>query len=602
MFFFDWTPRLEGGKCEPRCLTVIDISKTMEQLNQSQAESKKEGAVEYVSSVAPWRRKTFAQDPAPVGEVEERIQHSHAVIGMRYCQLLPKYIPHDGERTEDKGQHSLVIGCCSGLLLMNPASYEIQFYTRYPDQMGLAGTYAFSGSSAVVVGNILGGELNILSIRERRSKAEKPKISVPPNVELSLPSLVQASVEANVKGTWAYKIYRQCMTDLANINIRTIADLGVAKDHTYPPSIPPFVQAELDRVVRDRADEDELTFSMVNITTFDASSPIKPKEVPLQRAAIKRALKSKKTLQDHPVTFHTKVKSSGYLQAPKATQLFTHKKTAAKPRKGARAQFTAEYPMDCKVMTNPMKLPLSSFHAGPITGVKFNHVGNAIATCSTDRSIRFQHIPPREQAMKALVGHDGPIASVFWSHSNCGPFDRLILSAGLDGTARLWSVRQSDPLIELRQLRGKKGTGPTSIATLPKDVKSARFYFRDKFIVVPGPSIYLFTYKLEKQEPNSIRPQLNQNSYSLVKALRCSAQSVTSLACINTYQSHLILSAGSDKSLNVWDVANCQIVRSIEQAQTRAIHAIAVADYDINTANVFATSAVSPASCVQLLS
>ena len=53
-------------------------------------------------------------------------------------------------------------------------------------------------------------------------------------------------------------------------------------------------------------------------------------------------------------------------------------------------------------------------------------------------------------------------------------------------------------------------------------------------------------------------------------------QSITSMAAVNAFHSHLVLSAASDRSLAVMDINQSAVARHIPQAQKKPIHAIRI--------------------------
>lgn len=95
---------------------------------------------------------------------------------------------------------------------------------------------------------------------------------------------------------------------------------------------------------------------------------------------------------------------------------------------------------------------------------------------------------------------------------------------------------------------------------------------------------------------NDIRRLQNHCQYRLVSVLCCAAvsralahispcqvrsfeigcQQVLSMACINSFLSHLVLAAGSDRSVSVLDVGAEKVVHRFEEVHHRPVHQVAL--------------------------
>ena len=133
-----------------------------------------------------------------------------------------------------------------------------------------------------------------------------------------------------------------------------------------------------------------------------------------------------------------------------------------------------------------------------------------------------------------------------------------------------------------------------------------QFYYMDKFLLAGhGNRLYLLKYCLDTKggtchgcwgrpfegggcsRASALRPAagavddvkryVNRSRYQQVVSLpHAGAQSVTAMAAVNGFYSHLVLSAGSDRSLAVADMNRCQVVRHTPGAQNRPVHAIVI--------------------------
>lgn len=137
--------------------------------------------------------------------------------------------------------------------------------------------------------------------------------------------------------------------------------------------------------------------------------------------------KPKKTkIQDKPVTFHKKIKSSGYgvklkiLKKPKnlLNQKFIYPKNTQAP---SVLQEEHLFPRDA---------PL---HNGPIFNVQYSRDAGRLATCGNDAAFIVKMPISKSKGERIpLVGHEGPINSITWS-SEC----KYLLTSSSDSTAKM---------------------------------------------------------------------------------------------------------------------------------------------------------------------
>ncbi|TPX68688.1 hypothetical protein SpCBS45565_g02904 [Spizellomyces sp. 'palustris'] len=646
--FFELTPR-RGNACEPRCLTTIDISKTFRQMSeQTSASEPVQDTLEIISSIPRWRSKIPRSESAIPDDKRQEIHYSPAIVASCYCTLLPSWAQRsqalaesDALRMAEGGgvdRVRLIVGCVNGAVIIDPVSYTIlcrvSYQESYPPSTstsptkdptllcagfsGTAGAYALPArwaspnTCAVLVGNSFSGESNLILIRE---KLEQPQRFLPGS-DGTLQSVVRTAVELNVQRPWSDNILRDCLVQLSKLNIRSVEDVKAAGEIQYPSIIPSYVQTALALIVKGDQiglkQHNDLAFEILAALPFHPSSPLKTKAKPTTPSCTSKPINAKgrsKTngiVQNKPVTFHAQVKSSGYSEKSTSNRLFG-RKPATRPAKRRTDASEIRYPCDSEPPVKPDKLPPAVNHSKPITCVKFNASGSACATASSDGTARYHRTPlSSETHMKDLMGHNGPLTTVSWSQSSTSQYGQLLLTASLDGSARLWTVKQSEPLLEFRKVLGNRNPKPKVPPLTAKvdtkqafssEIRHARFYYNDQFILIPsGPDCNLYTYHLERPDKGSVRPQLNYNWYKLASKFSSSAHSLTALACMNARKSHLILTACSDKQIHVWDVARCSVVRSIRQAQTRVIHALALADYEHPSPafeNVFVSTAVT---------
>ncbi|KAJ3177877.1 WD repeat-containing protein 27 [Geranomyces variabilis] len=549
-----------------------------------------ESSITYINSDNSHR---FQPASPPAGQSEgDPVDLDHSVQFVKYVDPTPHWHP-DMNSPAGTGDACLVAGFSTGLAIIAPSTYEILYRLSYEDSP-LAGAYAVAQSSIpsklnVVTGNTFNGTVLVHAVTVRRTRPSNLKTESFPLVGAPLDYVVSRTAAEHVKGDWYKSVYQSCMVELSKLGIRTMADLTAAGDITYPVTIPPYVQHALDEV-KNGGPDCSPSFALPYSCVFDAKSPLKPAiAAAAERRSTTKAVKRPPRpggLVDLPVTFHSKVKSSGYISRPWAAP-----KKAIKPIQ----QRLAALPLDAEKAAEviPLQTLAAVNHGAAITALDFSPSGLALATASADRSVRY-HKPPTKDPPKTLLGHDGPLNSVGWSKLSSGIYNQLLLTSSMDGSARLWSVQQSEPLFEIRQLQAR--SAPRFTHT---NITNARFFYQDRLIVIPsGRKMYFYSYALQKFDRASVKPLLNYNSYRQSTAFSTSAQTVSAFACVNTRPSHVVVMGASDKSLSLWDVAQCRVVQTIENAQERAVHTIALADYEHCTPGAdFETTFFTSAVC-----
>ncbi|KAJ3186330.1 WD repeat-containing protein 27 [Gaertneriomyces sp. JEL0708] len=631
--FYETTPR-RGNPVEPRSLTTLD---TVCLVGQDGEEEKKDEPISVVSSLPDWRTKPQHKRVPTPDDDESTADFTAAILGLAYCSFRTHRNIVDHETPDERLR--LLIGCSSRLLIFDPGSYELLAeipYQRFPfglppaedlrtkQPLGIAGVYAFAScggalnTCSVACGNVFSGVVSLLRVQEVipvRPRSRQVSVSSSMAEDIDLPTLVKSAVTEHVKGAWSDNVYKDVLTSLAKLEIRSLDDIAAAADVDLP--VPGYVQeainARIGRASVSVSDDAELSFEISDTTEFATGSPLKPKKLTSNSSLTSKKQvtpRSKKGgVHDQPVTFHSKVKSSGYTQAPQVRKLFTQpgKKASPSPRKLSGHVPTALYP-DVP-LDKRMTLPSSVHHTRPVTAVSFSPTG-LCASASADATARYHRFSKEKIYTKDLIGHNGPLTSVTWSAQASATFGQLLLTSSLDGSCRLWSVTQADPLLQLKSIHGSNSNVAPKVnkpglakASIPKikefqnEIRNVRFYYKDKFVVVPcGSSFYLYSYHLAKLEKGSVKPGLNYHSYKLEREFNVEAHSVTALGCVNTRKSGLMVTGMSDKTVRIWDIARCEVVRRVDAAHTRVVHAIGVADYIDGGGmfeNMFATSAVT---------
>jgi len=337
---------------------------------------------------------------------------------------------------------------------------------------------------------------------------------------------------------------------------------------------------------------------------------------------------------DLPVTFNTRIKSSGYGQA--SSRSLTKGGRGSRRRTGGKTggrnvardsdRRLRLYPVDCGVMAthqqhNDYFVPGS--YGGAVTGqgpsiyeIEYTSDASSMALATADTAVSSLKLPIGRfnGDGSTYMGHDGRITSV-----SCSKKKGLVLSASADGSARIWCGARHDSAAVVFSHRqrhsAQSGTGPGTLGsgstsyTAKKDdlrnkpfgseVNCARFFRSDDFVtLICRGSAYLYTYDIgEAALSNDIHRLQTTGKYSLAHEWSLGAHTVTALACMNSVRSHLIMTSTSDRRLLILDAAAGQVAREISSPHERPIHTIALPSPSTSVQlppsayNVFATGA-----------
>ncbi|RKO84964.1 WD40-repeat-containing domain protein, partial [Blyttiomyces helicus] len=512
--------------------------------------------------------------------------------------------------------------------------------------INVAGAFGFCSSSAepnsttIMIANTFSGLVVLVNLREQMDKDSLRVITredAPQpcdEKEPSLQDIIQSAMNGQARGGWSNNVKTDCLMELAAAGIRSVEDLRRPNALVSIVGMPKYIKAALERSIRKDGGADiceVCTFAAPASFTVEKNSPLRCQVQPGVRAAKKpTAVKPSastprvgvKQIMNHPVTFKSKVRSSGYTEAPKVTKMFTGPSARSSTTRplASKSPETRKYPADCEPITNISERCPPIRHTAPIIKVKYHGSGRLLATVSADRTARFYNMASRERSgFKDLIGHDGTLTGVSWSqgvtHNPSG--SPTMITSSTDGTVRMWSTDRSDPLLIIRQVRGspkpsaEAGSPRTaSLSASPRvsstkkddllgELRATAFFESDRLVLVPDATrLHIYTYSIQRTERGSVRPGLNYNTYKHVAAFTHPSTSITALAAANAFASHLVLTATTDRSIRVWDAAGARVVSTLADAGVRAVHCLAIADYaDVPSAfaNVFASAAVTDA-------
>ncbi|KAM4694242.1 WD repeat-containing protein 27 [Discoglossus pictus] len=265
--------------------------------------------------------------------------------------------------------------------------------------------------------------------------------------------------------------------------------------------------------------------------------------------------------KDQPLVFHNKVKSSGYTAAPRM-KMFSPKTNTKKTSELCKSQknFTSgmkkDYPLSTLAPSIPQKQISVANKPTSICSIQYSGNGQKLACGLSDKSLLvFNSTLTGEPTV--FTGHDGAVTGLGWSH------DRNCLVSSDERTLRIWNAKNADCSLVL----GKE--------TFSKPVRFPQFYYMDKFILLSsGAEFQLLTYSLDPCK-DEIKRYKQKNTCKPIKRFQMtSALEITGLSTVNDFYSYIVLAAGSNRSLEVFDLNVGCSVAEIPDVHSRAAHQI----------------------------
>ncbi|XP_077910579.1 WD repeat-containing protein 27 isoform X1 [Halichoerus grypus] len=293
-----------------------------------------------------------------------------------------------------------------------------------------------------------------------------------------------------------------------------------------------------------------------------STSPLhfRPAEENRTQPAPQRQSAMRSTIKDQPLVFHSKVKSSGYASTPHVT-LFspkTNTRSSGDRSLPRRARHRCEeYPLESSPPTKVHKQRVLAHGPAAASCVQYSAGDGRWLACGlANHTLVFRADLTGTPAV--FSGHDGAVSAVCWSHDG-----RWLLSASRDGTLRLWSLRGA----ELALCAGKD--------VFSKPVRSAQFYYIDTFILSSsGPELQLLKYHVDTCKDEIQRYKQKSRCKCVFRLPMTGMTEITSLSAVNDFYSYLVLTAGRNRTLEVFDLNAGRSAATIVEAHPRPVHQI----------------------------
>ncbi|XP_063564075.1 WD repeat-containing protein 27 isoform X2 [Gorilla gorilla gorilla] len=278
------------------------------------------------------------------------------------------------------------------------------------------------------------------------------------------------------------------------------------------------------------------------------------------KAASEQRCAARNVMKDQRLVFHNKVRSSGYASAPHVTMFSpkTNIKSEGKGSSRSRSSCAREaYPVECAVPTKPGPQVAAAPTCTRVCCIQYSGDGQWLA-CGLANHLSLVFDASLTGTPAVFSGHDGAVNAMCWSQDR-----RWLFSAARDGTLRVWSARGA----ELALLLGKD--------MFSKPIQSAQFYYIDAFILLSsGPEFQLLKYHIDTCKDEIKRYKQKSKSKLICRLSTTGAVDMTSLSAVNDFYSHIVLAAGRNRTVEVFDLnAGCSAAVKAE-AHSRPVHQI----------------------------
>ncbi|XP_053446331.1 WD repeat-containing protein 27 isoform X2 [Nycticebus coucang] len=290
--------------------------------------------------------------------------------------------------------------------------------------------------------------------------------------------------------------------------------------------------------------------------------------------------------QDQPLVFHSTVRSSGYGLAPRVT-MFSPKTNSKKNNDKRSSKCENSYKRQEHTLEDSLPTRLcrqvaaAAPHPAAVCCVQYSGDGRWLA-CGLANHLSLVFDASLTGAPAVFSGHDGAVHTVCWSHNR-----KWLLSVAQDRTLRVWSVRHT----ELTLLLSKD--------MFSKPIQSAQFYYIDAFILLSsGPELQLRKYHIDTCKDEIKRYKQKSWSKSVCRLSMTDGVDMTSLSAVNDFYSHVVLTAGRNRTLEVFDLNVGCSAAVVAEAHSRPVHQIcqnkgsSFATQHSQAYNLFLTSAV----------
>ncbi|CAM4726049.1 unnamed protein product [Leuciscus chuanchicus] len=210
-----------------------------------------------------------------------------------------------------------------------------------------------------------------------------------------------------------------------------------------------------------------------------------------------------------------------------------------------------EYPSHFEAPSMPYTHLMVSTTPTTVNSLQYSGDGKQLVCGLGDSSVLLYNSPLTGNPA-VYTGHSKAVNTVCWSHCR-----RWFLSTSEDPTLCIWTASASEPVLTM----------------FTKPIRTAQFYYLDKFLLLAsGSNLMLYLYHLDTTRDDIKRYTQRSKSKLASKLSMKSGTDITSMSAINDFYSYMILTAGADHSIQVFDMNQGCIAAQIPDAHSRAVH------------------------------
>ncbi|XP_076099773.1 WD repeat-containing protein 27-like isoform X1 [Mytilus galloprovincialis] len=555
-----------------RCLHQLDVEKIVRKQKEKKfiEPQPSQGPVK-ISSRPSWKRPDQSEE-VEIVSAEDEIETGSAILGLHFTygsqnkssnssSSTPSFLRHENTLLNDllDAAPMLCIGTTGSLLQINAKTLDVYKYFDLQDDiltdildmetvvLNAAGSVYFSQGSSpdqiwCIVGSHFQNTVNVLQWKHAAIHKDEPDLA-------SAMSAVSVTPQSSTEGGKGDSL--QEGNSFEGITVLSNTPL-------LPNSA---LRSEMVKKVK----EDPKAKKTKGAT---------PKNKPGQM------------MKDQPITFHHKVKSSGYTETPRQTPMFKPQTNFSKSASSSSLMSHSSsssslgksmdktYPMKCDPPTEcHCKIDVAE-RPTPINRIQFSDDGQYLATALSNKSGHVFKLPLGNKGF-SCTGHNNNVNGITWSHDG-----NWLLTSSDDKSAFLWSKGQSDPNMCIKTVLHNMSTDKDTQkkdkdnVAFPKEVNFAQFYYMDKFILLTsGNTLYMYKYHLE-QTKDDIKRYLSTSKYKQVTSLAIESQQITAASAVNDFYSYIVMCAGTNKSVTVFDMNVGRNVRIMADVHTRPAHVI----------------------------